>query len=290
MKFAQLALLGVAAAYDFEEEFDLEDDLEEDVRVKYSADAVKQFNGLIGEMMQNGMAAKAAMKKEWPTMKQDVRKMGRWAEARYGPDFMAWAHSGSVRASEMHKKAMFKASHELHTVMSDLYVIYNDFKNAGASMGKRMNPDGSYEEWINNGKAKAIFKDLYHLAQDVRKLAESPMARNQRKLERATLHEPSFHRLAGKVMDDINVHSWKQLEVRAKEVGMKIQAHMKSCPYFKKFVSILMRMKKVCETNRVVTELDAPGWEQWWNKNNFKNPFAGMKNMLEHGEEEEFLI
>lgn len=177
----------------------------------------------------------------------------------------------------MHKKAMFKTSKELHVVMSDMFVIYNEFANAGNTMGKKMNADGSYEEWINNGKAKRIFKDLYQLAKDIRKLHESRMAQNQRRLEKNTLREPAFARLAGKVMDDIDVHSWKQLEVKAKKLGMRIHKELATCPYFKKFVGILMRMKKICDTERVVSDLDAAGWKAWWEKNNFQNPFAGMK-------------
>lgn len=55
-----------------------------------------------------------------------------------------------------------------------------------------MNKDGSYEEWIANDSAKHLFEELYQLAWDLRKLAESPMARNQRRLERLSLNDPHF--------------------------------------------------------------------------------------------------
>jgi alpha-amylase/alpha-mannosidase (GH57 family) len=58
-----------------------------------------------------------------------------------------------------------------------------------------MNDDGSYEEWIANDSAKNFFEELYHLAWDIRKLAESPMARNQRRLERLTLKDPHFQKM-----------------------------------------------------------------------------------------------
>ena len=77
-----------------------------------------------------------------------------------------------------------------------------------------MNADGSYDEWINNESARHVFVALYHLAQDLRTFVESPMAVNQRRLERLTLNEESFQRMFANFQDDINAHSWEQLEGR----------------------------------------------------------------------------
>jgi hypothetical protein len=53
-------------------------------------------------------------------------------------------------------------------------------------------------------------------------------------------------------------------------------------------MGILMRMKHVVESERVVTDMGTPQeWGTWWNKKHFQNPFDGMKM---DDEEEEFLI
>ena len=105
---------------------------------------------------------------------------------------MAWAHSPSVRAAEDHKNGMMKTSKELHQVMSDAYTLYNEFAHGGIDMGWGMNEDGSYDEYMSNESIRHVFEELYTLAKDIRALYESPMARNQRRLERLTLNDPHF--------------------------------------------------------------------------------------------------
>merc|ERR1719502_1135571 len=89
---------------------------------------------------------------------------------RYGPEMMAWLGSGPVQAAEMHKRAMWEKSPELHQVMSDAFTLYNEVVHGEFDMGYHLNEDGSYEEWMANDSAKALFEELYHLAWDIRKL------------------------------------------------------------------------------------------------------------------------
>lgn len=43
-------------------------------------------------------------------------------------------------------------------------------------------------------------------------------------------------------------------------------------------MSVLVRMKALVEAEREVTEMGTEEeWVNWWNSNNFENPFAGMK-------------
>lgn len=79
--------------------------------------------------------------------------------------------------------------------MSDAFTLYSEFANGGIEMSWGMNADGSYDESISNESARHVFVSLYHLAQDLRTFVESPMARNQRRLERLTLNDPAFQRM-----------------------------------------------------------------------------------------------
>lgn len=55
-----------------------------------------------------------------------------------------------------------------------------------------MNEDGSYDEYMSNESIRHVFEELYTLAKDLRAFIESPMARNQRRLEKLTLNDPNF--------------------------------------------------------------------------------------------------
>ena len=148
------------------------------------------------------------MHKEWPNMKKDMREFGQWAAMRYGQDAMNFAHSPSVRAAMGHKKAMEKTSKELPTVMSDAFTLYSEFAHGGVEMKFGMNADGSYEEWMSNKSLRHVFVELYTLAKDLRAFIDSPMARNQRRLEKLTLNDPSFQSMFAKFQDDIDAHTW----------------------------------------------------------------------------------
>merc|ERR1712216_86113 len=75
----------------------------------------------------------------------EMHKLGDFVGKRYGPEFMAWAHSPSVRAVNEHKMAMMHTSKELHNVMSDAFTLYNEVAHGGVKMGWGFNKDGSYE-------------------------------------------------------------------------------------------------------------------------------------------------
>lgn len=162
--------------------------------------------------------------------------------------------------------------------MSDAFVMYNEFAHGGIEMSYGMQEDGSYEEWISNDSARHIFEELYHLAWDIRKLIESPMARNQRRLERLTLRDPHFKRLFSMLQEDLDIHTWGQLKTRVQQLGKRVATELKDCPYFQKTVSILMQMKTLCETTREVTDMgDEKTWRSWWETNDFQNPFDHME-------------
>merc|ERR1711998_671469 len=252
------------------------EELAELVKSHYSPEVVAGMMKTFGEMAHTAAAAEANLNKEWPTMERDLREVGQWAGQRYGPDLMAWGHSAPVRAAENHKRAMMKGSKELHEVMSDGYTLYNEFAHGGVEMGWGMNPDGSYDEWMSNKSARHVFEELYELAKDIRSLAESPMAKNQRRLEKLTFNDPNFHSLFAKLQDDIDAHTWGQLEQRLERVGHQISTELRNCPYFQKMVGLLMQLKQLCD-RREVSDLDMAGYEKWWNAKNFKSPFEGMR-------------
>jgi hypothetical protein len=105
---------------------------------------------------------------------------------------------------------MFKSSNELHELMSDAFVLYNEMTNGTIKWGKKMNKDGSADEWISNKSARHLFESLYELAWDLRKLNDSKMASNQRRLEKLALNDPNFQRAFNKLQDDTKIHSWKK--------------------------------------------------------------------------------
>jgi hypothetical protein len=132
-------------------------------------------------------------------------------------------------------------------------------------MGSKMNADGSYDEWISNKAARHVFVSLYHLAQDLRTFVESPMARNQRRLEKLTLNEESFQSMFAKFQDDVDAHSWEQFEGRLGELAHTVRTELMNCPYFQRLVQILMRMKDLCERTREVTDMGSEAeWAAWW--------------------------
>jgi hypothetical protein len=251
-------------------------ELIEEVREHYRPETVAAFMQTMGEMAHTAAAAEADMQKKWPTMERDMNEFGEWAEHRYGPDFEGWVNSPSVRAVEDHKKAMFHTSKELHNVMSDGFTLYNEFANGGVEMGWGMNADGSYDKWMSNKSVRHVFEELYHLAGDIRKLIESPMGRNQRRLEKLTLNDPHFQSLFAKLQDDIDAHTWGQLEQRLERVGRTIAKELQQCPHFQKMMGLVMKMKQIVD-QREISDLDMEGYAKWWNSKNFQNPFAGMK-------------
>lgn len=187
-----------------------------------------------------------------------MEKLGNWAGERYGPEFMAWAQGPLVQASEAHKNKVFHESKELHEVMKDGFELYQEFASGKVEMGYGFEKDGSYSEWMSNESARHVFEELYELAKDVRAFVESPLAVNQRRLERETLKDPHFHKLFMMVQDDLNIHTWGQFETRTKQLMKRVGTELKNCPYFQKFMGLLMRMKALCEKERQVSDLGTP--------------------------------
>jgi hypothetical protein len=131
---------------------------------------------------------------------------------------------------------------------------------------------------MSNDSIRHVFEELYNLAKDVRALYESPMARNTRRLEKLTLNDPNFQRFFKNLQDDLDVHTWGQLETRLQSLGKRVATELKGCKHFQKVVGLLMKMKHVVESERVVTEMGEPAeWVNWWNSKKFTNPFEGMR-------------
>jgi len=253
-------------------------ELEELVRVHYPKKTVDTVKGIHMELFKEFMAAKADFEAENPHFGEDMGKFGEWAYGRYGKDLEAWGKSGSVRAVNDHKEAMLHTSKELHTVMSDAYTLYNEAIHGGIEASWGFNADGSYDEYMSNDSARHVFEELYNLAKDVRALYDSPMARNTRRLEKLTLNDPNFQRFFKNLQDDLDVHTWGQLETRLQALGKRVATELKGCKHFQKVVGLLMKMKQVVESERVVTDMGEPAeWEAWWNSKKFTNPFEGMR-------------
>lgn len=252
-------------------------DLSELVRVHYPRETLQTMEKLGQELQGEFQAIGEEFQAAHPDFGKKMGQFGEWAYGRYGKDLEAWGRSPSVRAVNEHKEAMLHTSRELHTVMSDAYTLYQEAVHGGIEAGWGMNEDGSYDEYISNESARHVFEELYHLAQDVRALYDSPMARNTRRLERLTLNDPNFKRFFQNLQDDLDVHTWGQLETRLQQVGRHVAEKLKGCKHFQKVVGLLMKMKQVVESQRQVTDMGEPAeWEAWWNSKNFQNPFEGM--------------
>lgn len=88
--------------------------------------------------------------------------------------------------------AILATSKELHQMMSDAYTLYMEFAHGGVDFGYGFNADGSYDEHMANEDIRHVFEELYTLAWDLRKFLESPMVRNQERLDRLTFNDPNF--------------------------------------------------------------------------------------------------
>ena len=69
------------------------------------------------------------------------------------------------------------------------------------------------------------------------------MYRNHKRLERATLTDPNFKRIATHFMDDINAHSWEEIGQRVVQLAMKIKGKLMGNKYFTKALDLLMQIK-----------------------------------------------
>jgi len=290
MKFAVAALIAVVAAKKRQSGWREEEDLTEAVKATYPAKTVKAWMKGMMEIQHEGQAMEAEFEEEHPHFRQDMEKLAHGVAHRYGGEFMEWAHSPSVQAVEAHKMAMFAKSNELHNVMSDVMTLYMEFTHGGVEAGWAFNKDGSYSEWMSNKSARHVFEELYNLAKDIRNLAESPMAKNQKRLERLTLNDKHFQKMFSMLQDDLDIHTWETLGHRIEMLSHEVMSEMSNCKHFQKIVEILTRLHFMVESTKVVSDVDIEGYMAWWKKNNFQNPFEGMDPMDDfHAEELEEL-
>jgi len=236
-------------------------DLSELVRVHYPKETLQAAQQIGQELEAEFGAIGEEFNKEHPDFGKNMGRFGEWALNRYGKDLEAWGRSPSVRAVNQHKEAMFHTSRELHTVMSDAFTLYSEAVHGGIDAGWGFNADGSYDEYISNDSARHVFEELYNLARDVRALYDSPMARNTRRLEKLTLNDPNFQRFFKNLQDDLDVHTWGQLETRLQSLGREVATKLKGCKHFQKVVGLLMKLKHTVESQRQVTEMGTP--EEW---------------------------
>jgi hypothetical protein len=145
---------------------------------------------------------------------------------RYGPEAMQFAHSPSVQALKMHEMGIWEHSKELHDIISSVFTLYHEVTLGGIEAGWSMNEDGSYDEWISNESARHVFKELYHLAKDVRAFIESPMVRNHKRLERLTMKDPHFQKMFQMLQDDLNVHTWEEFGQRLDKIATKVTTEL----------------------------------------------------------------
>lgn len=159
MKFATLALIGTVSAHwgsiskvntrwgsISRRVPPSEDELIEEARTHYPAKTVGAWFKGMGELEGVMKEAHADFRKKHPHFRREMKEFGQWAGERYGPDLEAWGRSESVRAVQMHKRAMVAKSSELHVLMSDVFTLVNEFMSGRFEMGAGFNKDGSYDE------------------------------------------------------------------------------------------------------------------------------------------------
>lgn len=145
-------------------------------------------------------------------------------------------------------------------------------------MGWKLNADGSYDEWMNNDSIKRTFVRLYNMAKHLRQFIDSPMARNHKRLERASLNDPNFQRMLQHFMEDTNIHSWEDFGRQVEELSNDIQRDLMGCQYFKNAMAMVMKLKSIVEKERVISDFDPEDYGKWWRAQNFQNPFEGLKS------------
>lgn len=148
-----------------------------------------------------------------------------------------------------------------------------------------MNKDGSADEWMNNAAARRIFEDLVDLLEAATAFEQSKFAKVQRGLDFRALDTKEFGIIAGKVMDDLDIHSEKDLCRHVEKLMMEIAKKLENCPYAHKLSALAMKMWALFESPnfRTVTEMGSPKeWANWWNTKDFNHRF----NRLEQAEEE----
>jgi len=274
MKFATLALIGAASA----KTSVAEKNLTSNVRAHYPAATVQGAQAIGQEIMATLQEARAAMEAAEPefTEAQAERFFNRQA-ARYGPDLQAWDSSASVRAARNHEENQVAHSAEFRRMVADGARLYNQASSGRFDAGMSMNADGSYDEWISNESARQIFEELYHIAQDVNTFIRSPVVQRQRALDRLTLNDPAAARIFQRLQDDLNIHSWETLDQRLTQLGRRIRRELRSCPFVARLRDQVMRLQRLVESTRVVSDMGAQGeWENWWNQGHFANPFEGL--------------
>lgn len=274
MKFATLALLGVASA----KRSAVERAAASNVRAHYPASTVEGVETIGEEMWATLQEAEAAMRAEhpgWTEARAQAFLERQWA--RYGADLEAWDASPSVRAAESHERNEVAQSAEFRALMADGRRLYGQAMSGRFDLGWRENADGSYDEWISNQSARQIFEELYQVARDFATLARSPVAQRQRALDELTLSDPAAQRIFQRLQNDLNIHSWDALEQRLTQLGQRVEAELRGCPFAARLQGQLRRLRTLVDSTRVVTDMGSDEeWATWWTNGHFENPFAGF--------------
>lgn len=246
------------------------------------------------KLMEEGQhileAAEADFEKKHPMAEQKFKnkmeKMENYLEKRYTKDFMKWMMTKQVQAAKKHGDKVW--DQELfHAIIKDAMILGGEIEHdvKMGLMGKKMNKDGSVDEWMNNAAARRIFEDLVDLLEAATAFEQSQFAKVQRNLEFRALDTKEFGIIAGKVMEDLDIHSEKDLVKHVESLMMEIAKKLHNCPHAKKLSALAMKMWALMSSPnfRTVSGMGSEKeWENWWNRKDFDHRF----NRLERAEEE----
>ena len=279
MKFAVLALLGLANATTLEAE------LEELVGNRWSAADAKKIKR---EMESFG---------EWvEDHEDDFEKMGEQFEEDLGMDKLdeddLEKYAKPAMKIAMSKEVALKKAYEewmmttpkgqrlqkaAMTTAADFMkgVMPRDLKNLKAYEGYDMiKKDGSYVEWVDNKWAREMFEDLYEIKEALKAIVEDKkMMKANEKLGMAVLSRPEFAQMWGMFMEDMNVKNEQELEEHFAKAFMKIQMRAANCPLRKEMEKRLMKLWFLSESTKKVEDLSAKDMQDyatWWKKNDFQ--------------------
>jgi len=173
--------------------------------------------------------------------------------------------------AKKHKQEELLTSDEIRNIAYHGYGIYDNFAHGVWDAREGFNPDGSYTKYMNNADAAQLFEDLYQIKEDIKALVESQVFQDQQELDWATLEDPHFKKMFKWAQDDLDIHSWEELEDRLMTIGRKIRKGLKNCPVAQRLKKQVIRLLKFIDKTKKVSDLPSKKeFEDWWNAHDFK--------------------
>ena len=91
---------------------------------------------------------------------------------KYGPEFMQWIHSDSVKAKQMNEMKMLHGK-EMRALQNSFMRVAHDMEKSSWSSGWT---NHGYEEKIANKDVMALAKDIYAVKEALKAFCESELA------------------------------------------------------------------------------------------------------------------